>query len=128
VTPRLQAFLVADAVYQDRETGKHVIAGTFARLVVQSVPGELGRAIATYCALIGVSGSVQVSMQFEAAGGDVLLRSSALTLTCTNPDLLVEFAIPVPALPLPRAGAFQFVVLLDGRSFATHAIEVAIAG
>ncbi|HEX3762701.1 MAG TPA: hypothetical protein VHW23_28595 [Kofleriaceae bacterium] len=114
-------------MYQDRETGKHVIAGTFARLVVPNVPGELGRGIAMYCALIGVSGSVQVTMQFETASGDVLLRSSALTLTCTNPDLLVELAIPVPALPLPHAGTFQFALALDGRSFATHAIEVAIA-
>jgi hypothetical protein len=127
VTPRLQAFLVADAVYQDRETGKHVIAGTFARLVVPSVPGELGRAIATYCALIGVSGSVQVTMQFEAAGGDVLLRSSALTLTCTTrtcssssrsryrPAAATGRRVPVRG-PARR------------RSFATHAIEVAIAG
>jgi hypothetical protein len=127
VAPRLQAFLVADAVYQDRETGKHVIAGTFARLIVPSVPGELGRGIATYCALTGVAGSVQVTLQFETAHGDVLLRSSGLTLTCTNPGLLVEFAIAVPALPLPDAGSFQLVLLLDDQRFATYAIEVSIA-
>jgi hypothetical protein len=127
MTPRLQALLVADAVYQDRETGKHVIAGTFARLFVPTLPGELGRGIAAYCALVGISRSTQVTMQFETVGGDVLIRSSPLTLTCTNPDLLVEFAIPIPALPLPHPGTFQLVLLLDAKRFATHAIEVAVA-
>ena len=126
MTTRLQSFLVADEVYQDRETGKHVIAGTFARLIVPRVPGELGRSVATYCALLGVAGSVQVTMQFETADGEVLIRSSPRTLTCTHPDLLVEFAFTVPSLPLPHAGRFCLVLLLDEQRFATHAIEVAI--
>jgi hypothetical protein len=124
VAPRLQAFLLAEAVYQDIDTGKHVIAGTFARLFVPKLPGELGRPVSAYCALTGVIDSVQIAMQFETDAGEVLIRSSPTTLTCTDPRLLVEFGFAVPSLPFPGAGWYQLVLLVGDQRFATLALEV----
>ena len=38
--PIVQAILLADHVYQDRETGKYVIAGTFNQLRGQAFPAS----------------------------------------------------------------------------------------
>jgi hypothetical protein len=124
--PRLQAFLLADAVYQDHETGKHVIAGTFARLVVPHMPGELDRTVSAYCAFAGVLGNAEVAMQFETETGEILTRSNALMLTCSDPRLLVEFALPVPSLPVPSAGWYRMVLMLNGQRLATLMLELVL--
>ena len=36
--PVLQAMVLADHVYQDRQTGKYIIAGTFSQIIFGSVP------------------------------------------------------------------------------------------
>ena len=126
MSPRLQALLLADAVYQDLDSGKHVIAGTFARLFVPRFPGVLGHPVTAYCALTGVVDSVELAMQFETEAGKVLTRSSPATLTCTDPRLLVEFAFTVPALPFPEPGWYRLVLLLGGQRFGTLALEVTL--
>jgi hypothetical protein len=124
VKPRAQAFLLADSVYQDRESGKYIIVGTFARLFVPSVPGHLGRTVAAYCALLGIQGTVSVTMQFETGAGEAIICSSPLTLTCDNPDLLVEFCFPIPSLPLESTGLFRLALIVDGVRVATYELDV----
>jgi hypothetical protein len=123
----VQAFLLADAVYQDRESAKFIIAGTFARLFVPSVPGQLGRAVAAYCAVLGIKGTVQVTMQYETGGGEAILSSSPMSLTCNDPDLLVEFAFPIPGLPIEATGLYRLALMIDGARVATHEFDIHLA-
>jgi hypothetical protein len=118
------AFVLADAVYQDRESGKYVIAGTFSRLVAGPLPRALDRTVAIYSSLTGVVGVVRVELQYETEAGESLARSSPLTVTCTDARAVIELGVPVPSLPLPAAGAYRMVLLVDDQRLATLPLDV----
>lgn len=110
--PRVQAFVLADAVYRDRATGKHVVAGTFTRLVARAFPCDFVRPVDAYVALVGLEGTCAVALRF-AADDEVLRRSTALEVTGRDPRDVIEVVFPIPSLPLPRAGWYRLEVLVD---------------
>ena len=133
--PVLQAMVLADHVYQDRSTGKYLIAGTFSRLwisppkpaptpnqpVVFQGTESLSRAVSAagsphlYVALSDVHGAISLAVRYvDLSNGATLLE---LTLGTSSPDplALTELGIPLPRLPLPHAGAYSLDVLHDGE-------------
>lgn len=124
MAPTVQAFLLADAVFQDRATGKHVIAGTFTHLTVPGFPAVHSAPIAAFVALTGLDGAVTLALRLVAPSGRVVIKSSAVEITCTDRRLLVELGFPVPSLPLPEAGWYRLDLLLDDAELATLAFDV----
>jgi hypothetical protein len=125
--PILQAVVLADRVYQDRETGKHVVAGTFNEVTAHEFPCEYAVPVQLYCVLTGVSEPLSIAMRFVATDDHVVMRSSAVTIRCSDPLETIELALPVPSLVLPAAGWYRLEVLLDDtpRGFSRlHVVQV----
>lgn len=112
---RLQALLLADHVYRDEDTGKHVIAGTFHQIDVGAVPATMSQSIGAFVSLLGVDGPTGIDVRFiERDSGEVLLGPRTLEVAGTDPQLPVEFAVQLPPLPLPRSGRYAVQVSTAG--------------
>jgi hypothetical protein len=126
--PVVQAVVMADHVYQDRDTGKYVVAGTFHQLRASAFPCELTTPIHAFCVLTSVAAPIAVSMQLVSPDGNVVMSSSALTVTCLDPQQMIEFAFPVPSLQLPVPGWYRLVLLIDDTPRGSARLEVQQTG
>lgn len=124
--PRVQALLVADAVYRDAATGKHIVAGTFTRLRASAFPCDFVRPVDVYVALAGLVGTCAVALRF-ALDDDILLRSTALPVAGRDPRDLVELVFPLPSLHLPRPGWYRLELTIDGAAVAALGLEARVA-
>ena len=126
---KLQSFLLADHVYCDRGTGKHVIAGTFYQLNVPAVPATFGRSVGAYISLSGVSTTTRIDLEFvDPANGDVLLSTRSFEIACDDPATPVDFALEIPPMPLPHAGIFYFQLAANGIPIGRAPVVVRDAG
>lgn len=126
--PVVQAILLADHVYQDRETGKYVVAGTFNQLRGQEFPCELVAPVQVFCALTSVSAPIAVSLRFVSSADEVVMSSSAVTIACTDPRQTIELALPVPSLHVPAPGWYRLVLLIDETPRGFVRLEVRQTG
>jgi hypothetical protein len=113
---RLRALLLADHIYRDEGSGKHVIAGTFHQLNLPAFPTTFGRSIGVFVSFDGVAGRSVIDLDFIAAAtGETLMRTRSMETTCDDPSQPIEFAVEVPPLPLPRAGRYLFRLTVNGQ-------------
>ena len=140
--PVLQALLLADHVYRDATTGKHVIAGVFAKVffipkvkleqqanpqpgVMTEVPiQELMRAGSpfAYISMTDVHGTKSFELRYvDLSNNDVLFRAE-LTLTSNDPLQNIELSVPLPVLPVPHEGAFVIELLCENELLGSHRI------
>jgi len=140
-TPVLQALLLADHVYQDRGTGKHVICGVFSGMGFipkgakpKQPPGE-GNAVPArsliragspfaYLSLTEVHGAKMIELRYiDLSNNDVLL-STQFQVKCNDPLETVEVALPLPSLPAPHAGVFALELLCENTLLGSHRLKV----
>lgn len=140
--PVLQALLLADHVYRDKETGKAVIAGVFDRFAVwkrRPEPGESGREgllripLAqvfragnpfAYISLTEVRGRVQVQLRLvRLETNEICFESNAIPVECDDPLKTVQLVLPVPILPqIP--GTYALELLCDNELVGSHRVVV----
>lgn len=142
VKPVLQALLLADHVYRDKETGKAVIAGVFDRLaVVRQAPegaepareGPLrvpltqvlraGNPFA-YISLTEVRGRIQVQLRLvRLETNEICFASNAIVVESDDPLKTVQLVLPVPILPqIP--GTYALELLCAGELVGAHRVVV----
>lgn len=100
--PILKALLLADHVYDDRATGKKVIAGTINSVAVSEV--EL-RACA-YVSLTGVHAAALLRLKYTDLENDKALREFEIDIISAEPLDIIELAVPSAPLPAPRGGSY----------------------
>lgn len=146
-TPILQALLLADHVYQDRSTGKHVICGVFN--TVYFIPEEQRQAKAdasqggagesltvsamelmragspfAYLSLTEIQGSKKFELRYVDLSENTALFSTSFGVRSQDPLQTVEIVIPLPSLPAPREGAFALELLCDNELLGAHRVLV----
>jgi hypothetical protein len=140
VKPVLQALLLADHVYRDA-TGKHIIAGTFNKLVFakggakpktvdisgeekQLIPGgmQTGSPYA-YISLTEIRGKVQFVLRYVNLDQDKALFETGFSIECANPLQTVELVLPMPMLP-HLAGVHALELLCDDEPIGSHRVIV----
>lgn len=104
-TPVLQAMLLADQVYQDRETGKYIICGIFS--VIHFVPNEPPRTEDTPAASASDGGEPAAAAGGGGAGGGEGEGEGGTVGPASAPPPALT---PVPINRLVRAGS-PFVYL-----------------
>ncbi len=138
--PLLQALLLADRIYQDI-TGKHIIAGTFNKLVFakggakprileidgeekQIVPGgvQAGSPYA-YISLTEIHGKIKCVLRYVNVEQDRALFQTHFAIECTDPLKTVEIVLPMPTLPLVP-GVHALELLCDDEPIGSHRIIV----
>jgi hypothetical protein len=133
--PVLQALVLADNVYQDKFTGKKVIAGTFNQLgffeskaaspTPEESPGKL-RPLAphevrrvgsptAYISLTEIREPVELELRYVDLSNNAVLLAANLRAACDNPLNTVEAIVPLPPLPTPHAGGYALELLWDNE-------------
>jgi hypothetical protein len=127
VKPVLQAMVLADQVYQDRTTGKMIIAGTFTKLIRRRPqaspptggpvlpPGYQSGSPHAYLRLTEIHGSAQLELRFVELSSDKTLFSAQLDVRSQDPLQSVELNVPLPSLPLSQPGIYSLEVHSSGE-------------
>lgn len=133
VKPVLQALVVADRVYEDRNTGKKIIAGTFNRFwfskappvrevqladgtKLKQIPGGMhGGSPYAYICLVDVCKDTKLSLHFVNLTKNTSLFTAQLEVS--SPDRLqpIEVVLPLPPLPIQEPGTYALEVVCEGE-------------
>lgn len=123
----VQALVLADMIYQDRDSGKYVLAGTFHQLNVPSLPCTFSRTIGLFISLLSVQGHTKIDVEFvDEHSDDVLMRTQSLEVVGHDQEAVVDFALEVPYLPLPHEGRYLFRLATDGVVLGTAPLTVQV--
>jgi len=146
-TPVLQALLLADYVYQDRLTGKHVICGVFNTLIfvppeqresgAGATQAEVGESLTisaaeliragsphAYISLTELQGTKKLELRYVDLSENIAMFSTTFQLKSQDPLQTVEIAVPLPPLPAPREGTFALELLCDDEMLGSHRVLV----
>jgi len=124
--PILQALLLAEKIYQDRATGKFIIAGTFngfsfkrsvastnSEKRIKIVEGQDAGSPSAFISLTEVSQELELKLQYVNLKNDQVMMECKFKVSATDPLAVVEFAVPLPKLP-GIAGVHALELLWDG--------------
>lgn len=138
--PVLQALLLADHVYRDASSGKHIIAGTFSQLYfkrngsteaaspsqpVRVSPNEVQRIGSPwlYLSLTELNGEVPLVLRYVSLTGDRVLFEVEMVVKNDDPLKTVEIVMPLPLLP-NIVGIHVLELLWDNEMLGIHRIDV----
>jgi len=140
VKPLLQALLLADRVYRDA-TGKHIIAGTFNKMVFvkrgarprtveiggeekQFIPGgvQVGSPY-VYISLTELRGKIQCVLRYVNLEQDKALFETQFAIESSDPLQTVELVLPMPTLPVV-AGVHALELLCDDEPIGSYRVIV----
>jgi hypothetical protein len=142
VKPVLQALLVADQVYEDKRTGKKIIAGVFhnlwfkrqedvaAELKKQGLDGTMpGGMLAgsptAYACLTEIRGKQPFVLRYVDLQEDTPLFQAEFNVSCADPLKVVELVLPLPPLPATKAGTFALELLWKDEPLGSFRVTVA---
>lgn len=142
--PILQAMVLADHVYQDRVTGKFIIAGTFSTIVhsqVARLPDD-GRSEIQgarqvfagpltqigspylYLALAEIHGQVPLQLKFVDLSDASVRFDAEFEVTSIDPVSVSEYVLQMPSLPAEKLGTYSLDLLYDGEIMGSWRIDV----
>jgi hypothetical protein len=140
VKPVLQALVVADHVYQDQQTGKKVICGTFNTFrfsrkppigEVQGPDGTKQTVVAggghsgspyAYVNLTDVCDGTKLRLQFVNLNQNAVLFGTDVVISNTNRLGTIELVFPLPRLPIQEPGAYALELTCDGDIIGSYRI------
>jgi hypothetical protein len=143
VKPVLQALVLADRVYEDKVTGKKIIAGTFSSLHFKRQPppakqpgpeGEMMRMEVpasgvnagspyAYVSVTDIHKEAKLVLRYVNLESHQLIFQTEVTVTCDDCLRTVELAVPL--LPLPSVtGVYAFEVLCEDELLGAHRVLV----
>lgn len=145
--PILQALLLADHVYQDKHTGKKVVAGIFHRLgfisketlenqvqreivgkdgtIKKVMPGGLhaGSPYA-YISLTEIHGEQSFDLRYVDLDEDKCIFEAQCQVKPIDPLAVIDFIVPMPPLPSDKAGTFALELLWQGDLLGMFRVTV----
>ena len=150
-SPVLQALLVADHVYQDRQTGKHIICGIFGRVFFtpnNELPGISDDAMAeaqegdgskerefpieqllragspfAYVSLTEIMGQKQFELRYVDLRENAVMFRTEFNLEGKDPLATIQITIALPQLPAPHEGVFALELLCENELLGAHRIQ-----
>ncbi len=141
VTPKLQSLLLADKIYEDRATGKKVVAGIFHKLFFQKqtlvrevveggekrvlIPGGMqSGSPSCYISLTDVSGRVKFELRYVSLKDETVLLKTGFLVESEDRLGTVEIILPLPTLPTLYAGVFALELLADDEPLGSLRVIV----
>ncbi|HLA86063.1 MAG TPA: hypothetical protein VJL29_14825 [Thermoguttaceae bacterium] len=145
--PILQALLLADYMYEDRRTGKKVLAGIFSSLLMVkgrpkeeaadntlAEPAETGKRPLSnveqagspwvYINLTELRGRTELKLRYVSLDKhEVLFETSPISVTSQSPLDSVEMILPIPSLPRVP-GVYALELLSGDEPLGSHRITV----
>ncbi len=108
VIPVLVAVLVCDTAVADPTTGKKNLIGIFDRINVRTFPTQ--RPMSLYVKLTDAEGPYKVEVRYvQTNSGQELARAEGEAQFASRLGSL-DFSIPLPPLPIPSEGRYEFQI------------------
>lgn len=122
--PVLQALVLADHVYDDRQTRKKVIAGTFNQLWSKQFPDRFSRTTFAFISLTDVRGEQKLMLRYVDLADNAVLMETHFAVRSGDPLESVEIVIEIPPFPMPHPGAYAFEVLAGSEPLGSLRMTV----
>ena len=107
--PILQALVLADHVYTDRESGKNIVAGTFNTLHGSSFPTTYQRGAFMFGSITEIREPIELTLKYiQNKDLKVLFESNPIRIETQDPFATIELVIELPPIPMPHIGTFSF--------------------
>ena len=124
--PKCKAILLCERLIVDAQTGTASIICVFNALSVPRLPGRT-RPFQVYLHLTNGIGRYNIVVEIHDLRKDEIIgRGSGLGIAFTNRLEAIQFAIPVPSLPIVHDGAYDLVVLADGQEIDRQQFAVLV--
>lgn len=107
LSPVPVAFLICDQVSEDRSTGKKTVVGVFDAVRVMEFPGVHSPAT-LYIRLIDCEGNYECKIEFVQVSTQEVVMVMEGSLESSDRHAYVEMTPPMPQLPLPAPGEYEF--------------------
>ena len=142
--PVLQAMVLADHVYQDKFSGKFIIAGTFSVIFhgqkvaapndgptdiegdvrkIQGLVSEVGSPF-LYLALTEIHEKVPLQLKLVDLSDASVLLEAEFSVIAQDPTQLTEAVLPMPKLPITKFGTYSLDLLHDEETLGTWRLYV----
>jgi hypothetical protein len=130
--PVLQALIVADHIYQDQQTGKKVICGTFNSFRFSRKPpvsevqnpdgtkrtvimgGSQSGSPYAYVSLTDVVEGTKLLLRFVNLSKNEVLFGTEVMVNNVHRLATVELVLPLPRLPIQETGSYALELVCDG--------------
>lgn len=139
--PILQALLLADRVYEDKLTGKKIIAGIFHKMFyipkehlkdeaeklggIPFMPAgfQAGSPFA-YISMTEIRGEQPFSVRYVDLSNDNVLLQLEFKASVQDPLEIVDFILPLPPLPANKPGVFALELLWRDEPLGSCRLKV----
>jgi hypothetical protein len=143
VKPVLQALVLAEHVYEDKSTGKKIIAGTFNQLLLNAPvlesagPEEGAKAIVhggrqggspyAYISITEIHDAAELVLRFVdlKENPPIVLFETTVRVQTPDPLQTVELTAALPMLPIHHEGVFALEVLCENELLGSFRIVAA---
>jgi len=119
----VKSFLIADAVIQDRLTGKWSIIGVFDRVMAPSFP-VVHPTVALYFRLSDAQGRYRLRVEFRDASDRRVGLFEGIEMDVKDPAQAIEVGLPTHMLPLEKPGKYQFQLFINDEFAASAELTV----
>jgi hypothetical protein len=121
--PAVKAFLIADAVIQDRLTRKWTIVNVFDQIFAPQFPC-VHPSMALYVKLADARGRYTVRVELRDAADGLLSKIEGITVESAGTTRSAEFGVTAQGLPLKEAGRCQFQLFLNEEYAAAASLDI----
>lgn len=120
--------IFADQIYQDRHSGKFVLAGIFHQLNVPTLPTVYQVPFGMYVSIIGIDGKYPLLVEVQRNSPDsVSHKTHELEIECADPEMPVDFSLLIPPFPIEEEGEYVFRITVDGKQIGERALQIYLA-
>ncbi len=113
-TPVPVAFLLCDQVISDEATKKKTIVGVFDRILLGKFPGSHSP-VAVYVRVVDAEGEYKLRVEYVQVASQSVLAVVDGTVHVKDRLRAGEFFIPLPPLPIPSPGEYEFRLWMNDR-------------
>ncbi len=123
VKPKINSFLIADMVIQDKATNKWSAIGIFDRIMASNFPC-MHPNLALYIRLSDAEGKYDIRVEFCDTENRKLAVFEGITLTIPSRLHHPDLGIKTLSLPIPKPGKYYFDLYFNGELAESLPLDV----
>ena len=113
--PTCKAILLCRLAILEQGTGNPSLIGVFDRIILDGLPGMVGECT-VFLQLVNGIGAYDIVVEVHDLEQDkVLGRARVASIDFPDRSARANVVIPVPGIPIPHPGVYEFVVLANDQ-------------
>lgn len=120
--PRVVSFLIADNVFQEKNTNKWNLIGIFDKISSRVFP-VIHPSLGLYFKISDALGDYDVKVEYRDSTDKVISIFEVVHIKVQSKLEKFEFGIQTYNLPIPKPGKYKFYLYLNGEFGETFSLE-----